>query len=44
MQCKYIQLEKPLGIEIEIPIHKRLTIHLLEGMAKSTPQSLIELI
>ena len=25
-QCKYLKLEKPSGIEIEMPIHKRSTI------------------
>ena len=33
-QGKYLQLEKPSGIEIEMPIQKRLAIDLLEGMAK----------
>ena len=36
-QCIYLKLEKPSGSEIESPIHKRLTIDLLEGMAKSPP-------
>ena len=36
-QCIYLQLEKPSGSEIESPIHKRLAINLLEGMAKRTP-------
>ena len=36
-QCKYLKLEKPSGIEIEMPIHKRLAIILLEGIAKRTP-------
>ena len=36
-QCIYLQLEKPSGFEIEMPIHKRLAIDLLEGMAKRTP-------
>ena len=36
-QCIYLQLEKPSGSEIESPIHKRLAIDLLEGMAKRTP-------
>ena len=36
-QCKYLKLKKPSGIEIEMPIHKRLVIDLLEGMAKRTP-------
>ena len=40
-QCKYLKLEKPLGIEIEMPIHKRLAINKLEGMAKKTPPGLI---
>ena len=36
-QCKYLQLEKPSGFEIEIPIQKTLAINLLKGMAKRTP-------
>ena len=42
-QCKYLKLEKPSGIEIEMPIHKRLVIDLLEGMAKRIPLGLIGL-
>ena len=26
-QCKYLKLEKPSGIEIEMPIYKRSTIY-----------------
>ena len=33
-QCKYLKLDKPSGIEIEIPIYKRLAINLVKGMAK----------
>ena len=38
-QCKYLKLEKPSGIEIEMPIHdhERLVINSLEAMAKRTP-------
>ena len=36
-QCKYFQLEKPSGFEIEKPIQKRLAMNLLKGMAKRTP-------
>ena len=32
-QCKYLKLEKPLGIEIEMHVHKRSTIDWLEGWA-----------
>ena len=32
-----IGAQKPSGSEIESPIHKRLAIDLLEGMAKRTP-------
>ena len=42
-QCKYLKLEKPSGIEIEMPIHKRSTINWLEGWAKRTPPGLIGL-
>ena len=38
-QWRYLQLEKPSGIEIGMPIHKRLAIDFLEGMAKKTPGS-----
>ena len=35
-QCKYLKLEKPSGIEIEMPIYKRLT----RGLGKrDTPMS-----
>ena len=40
-QCIYLQLEKPSGSKIESPIHKRLAIDFLEGMAKRTPPVLI---
>ena len=33
---KYPQLDKPFDIEIEMSIHKRLAIDVLEVMAKST--------
>ena len=33
-QCIYLQLEKLSGSEIESPIHKRLAIDILEGMAE----------
>ena len=36
-QCKYLKFKKTSGIEIEMPIHKRLVIDLLEGVAKRTP-------
>ena len=36
----YLQLEKPSGIEIEMPIDKKLAINLLKGMAKRTPLGL----
>ena len=36
-QCQYLQLEKPSGFEIELPIQKTLAISLLKGMAKRTP-------
>ena len=43
-QCTYLQLEKPSGIGIETPIHKRLAINLLDGVAKRTyPSGLIGL-
>ena len=42
-QCKSLQLEKPSGFEIEIPIQKTLAINLLKGMAKRTPLGLIGL-
>ena len=42
-QCIYLQLKKPLGIEIEMPIHKRLVINLLEGIAKRLSPGLIGL-
>ena len=38
-QCKYLKLEKTSGIEIEMPIQKRLVMDLLKGMAKRTPRS-----
>ena len=31
-QCKYLKLEKLSGIEIEMPIHKTLTVNLLKGL------------
>ena len=36
-QWRYLQLEKSSGIEIEMRIHERLAIDLLEGIAKRTP-------
>ena len=42
-QCIYLELEKPSSIEIITPIHKRLAIDLLKGMAKRTPPVLIGL-
>ena len=35
-QCKKVQFEKPSLMEIEISIHKTLTINLLKGIAKRT--------
>ena len=35
-QCIYLQLEKPSGIEIEMPIREKLTIDLLKRRAKRT--------
>ena len=38
-QCTYLQFEKPSGIGIKMPIHERLAIDLLKGMAKRTSPS-----
>ena len=38
--CKYLQLGKPLGFEIEKLIQNQLAINLLKGMAKRTPLGL----
>ena len=38
-QFKYLQLGKPLGVEIDISIHKTLAMDLLKGPEKGTPGS-----
>ena len=35
-QYKYLQLEKPSGVEVEIPIHKTLAMDLLKGVSYRT--------
>ena len=36
-QCKQLQLEKPSGIEFDMPIHKRLAINLLLRVGQKGP-------
>ena len=41
-QCKYLQLEKPSGIEIEMPTHERMAINLFKDRVKRDPLGAIE--
>ena len=36
-QYQYHQLEKPSGVEVEIPVHKALAMDLLKGGSYRTP-------
>ena len=35
-QYQYLQLEKPSGVEVEIPVHKTLAMDLLKGVSCRT--------
>ena len=37
LQCKYLQFERPLGIEFDTPIHKRLAINVLLRVGQKGP-------
>ena len=36
-QYQYLQLEKPSGVEVEIPVHKAVAMDLLKGGSYRTP-------
>ena len=36
-QYQYLQLEKPSGVEVEIPVHKTMPTDLLKGGSYRTP-------
>ena len=36
-QYQYLQLEKPSGVEVEIPVHKACAMDLLKGGSYRTP-------
>ena len=42
-QYQYLQLKKPSGVEVEIPVHKALTMDLLKGGPTGPPLGLIGL-
>ena len=42
-QYQYLQLEKPSGVEVEIPVHKALAMDLLKGGPTGPPLGLIGL-
>ena len=42
-QYQYHQLEKPSGVEVEIPVHKALAMDLLKGGPTGPPLGLIGL-
>ena len=39
-QYQYLQLEKPSGVEVEIPVHKALAMDLLKGGPTGPPLGL----